>query len=321
MTALRLDAARLHMGSRRRLRGHQASQRIGRWHCRWLLSTLALSACFGSAVAAFAAASRGLAVARTSPKGQPAAALRARSEGHCSGEAPSGGFIEDKLKRERRWTLLTALTVLSGLYQAEPSRAEEEERPQALPRGRSVDTVINSYTEMAGVSGQTNKDVAKYAQLGDGLRAATISKPKSDDGDPSAAKTVQNGDLVTVDLIGYLTGWNGVVFVRTQDKSGYSEKPLTFKVGAGDAIPGLDRGVVGMLKGEKRRLIIPPKLGYPRPCTEEQLGKPGAIPDPRESASGSGEPWEMRNRLLNGVLNNARDDTLVIDVKVVRISK
>lgn len=129
-----------------------------------------------------------------------------------------------------------------------------------------------------------------------------------------------NGDMVTVDLIGYLTGWNGNIFVRTQDKSGYSEKPVTFRVGRGDAIPGLDRGVVGMLKGEKRRLVIPPALGYPRPCSEDQLGKPGAIPDPRESASGSGDPWELRNRLLNGVLNNARDDTLVIDVKINRIA-
>lgn len=68
--------------------------------------------------------------------------------------------------------------------------------------------------------------------------------------------------MVTVDLrpssllllprglrIGYLTGWNGNIFVRTQDKSGFSEKPVTFRVGQGEAIPGLDRGVVGMPKG------------------------------------------------------------------------
>ena len=82
------------------------------------------------------------------------------------------------------------------------------------------------------------------------------------DGDPDGARPVAEGDLVTVDLppgscsrwrqrlrIGYLTGWNGNIFVRTQDKSGFSEKPVTFRVGKGEAIPGLDRGVVGMLKG------------------------------------------------------------------------
>jgi len=192
--------------------------------------------------------------------------------------------------------------------------------PLVTPLPSSAERTLNSYTENAGLQGQNNKDVDKYMQLGDGLRATTLYTPKMVEDDPNAARPVQKGDTITVDMIGYLTGWNGVVFIRTQDRSGYSEKPLTFKVGAGDAIPGLDRGVVGMLKGEKRRLVIPPSLGYPRPCTEEQLGKPGAIPDPRDSADGSGAPWELKNRLLNGVLNNARDDTLVIDVKVSRIS-
>ncbi len=38
--------------------------------------------------------------------------------------------------------------------------------------------------------------------------------------------------------------------------------PLVFTVGQGQVIEGLDRGVVGMRKGGRRQLTIPPNLGY-----------------------------------------------------------
>eukprot|EP00913_Durusdinium_trenchii_P033001 g30894.t1 len=104
--------------------------------------------------------------------------------------------------RRRFWL---AIPLLSA-----PAWAEERMRSF-----KKVDSVINSYTENAGVAGQNNQQVAAYADLGEGLKAATIYKPKADTNE--AARTVQNGDVVTVDLIGYLTGWNGNIFVRTQD--------------------------------------------------------------------------------------------------------
>lgn len=190
---------------------------------------------------------------------------------------------------------------------------------RAEQRPRFSERPSYSQQESAGLAAQSNRDVAKYSDFGDGIRVTRLDVPKNLEGD--AVRQVKAGDRISCDMIGYLSGWNGVVFLRTQDKSGFSEKPVTFTVGAGQAIPGLDRGVVGMVKGEKRRIVIPPGLGYPRPTREEDLGKPGFIPDPRDSAIGSGEPWELRNRLLNGVVNNSsRDDTLVIDVKVTRIS-
>eukprot|EP00434_Breviolum_minutum_P005681 symbB.v1.2.005004.t1/scaffold288.1/size478366/34 len=143
----------------------------------------------------------------------------------------------------RRWW--AGAFSLSWLAQSAPSGAEES----AVRSYKKMDSVINSYTENAGVAGQNNKQVAAYADLGEGLKAATIYKPKFEEGDPEGGRKVANGDLITVDLIGYLTGWNGNIFVRTQDKSGYSEKPLTFRVGNGDAIPGLDRGVDFMRSG------------------------------------------------------------------------
>lgn len=214
------------------------------------------------------------------------------------------------LPNHRRWTCLAAALLAAPLLLSVRAQA------------KVVDTVSYSRVESAGLKGQSNKDVAKYADFGDGLRVEFLDKPKYGKDDTDALREVQSGDTVTVDLIGYLAGWNGVVFVRTQDKSGYSENPITFKVGGQEAIPGLDRGVVGMVKGEKRRMVVPANLGYPRPLKDEDLGKPGAIPNPLASSSGSGAPWELRNRLLNGVINNSsRDDTLVLDVKLLRIAK
>ena len=45
-------------------------------------------------------------------------------------------------------------------------------------------------------------------------------------------------------------------------QSSWTSQPFTFKLGAGQVIPGWDKGVVGMKVGGRRELIIPPSLGY-----------------------------------------------------------
>lgn len=40
------------------------------------------------------------------------------------------------------------------------------------------------------------------------------------------------------------------------------EEALTLTLGRGQVIKGLDQGLIGMCEGEKRKIVIPPHLGY-----------------------------------------------------------
>ena len=58
----------------------------------------------------------------------------------------------------------------------------------------------------------------------------------------------------------HYTGWlkDGTKFDSSVDRG----QPFSFRLGAGQVIKGWDEGVVGMNIGSKRKLTIPPHLGY-----------------------------------------------------------
>lgn len=69
-------------------------------------------------------------------------------------------------------------------------------------------------------------------------------------------KATGRGETVFV----HYTGWleDGTKFDSSHDRG----EPLEFSLGAGLVIPGWDEGIIGMRAGGRRKLTVPPELGY-----------------------------------------------------------
>jgi peptidylprolyl isomerase len=89
----------------------------------------------------------------------------------------------------------------------------------------------------------------KEIPLGNGLKYIEIAE--------GTGPTPQQGQKVTVKYTGSLT--NGTVFDSSEKPGG---RPFEFVLGSPGAIKGFQEGIATMKLGGKRKLIIPPKLGY-----------------------------------------------------------
>jgi FKBP-type peptidyl-prolyl cis-trans isomerase FkpA len=108
----------------------------------------------------------------------------------------------------------------------------------------------------AGFSPALGVDTAAMTKTPSGLRYQVLAE-----GEGREAKA---GNTVAV----HYTGWlpNGEKFDGSRERN----QPFGFTLGAGQVIAGWDEGVAGMKIGGKRKLVIPPDLGY---------GTAGAPPD------------------------------------------
>lgn len=120
----------------------------------------------------------------------------------------------------------------------------------------------------------------------------------------SGDETVKANSEVMIQANGRLLNLNGVVFYNTKNNNpdGFGAIPLKINLGTGQAIPGLESGIIGMRKGGIRRIIIPADLAYSK--------YPDLEPKPMNAND---------QRALDSVVKNPRRDaTILFDVSMER---
>ena len=83
-----------------------------------------------------------------------------------------------------------------------------------------------------------------------GLKIEVLEVPEACD------KKAANGQILSMHYTGTLE--DGTKFDSSVDRN----EPFKFQIGVGQVIRGWEEGVLGMCVGEKRKLIVPPELGY-----------------------------------------------------------
>lgn len=125
---------------------------------------------------------------------------------------------------------------------------------------------LRRWRVVASQDTRIQKRNAKDTAMPTGVEVTTNSGLRFIDSVIGAGESPKPGQMVTVHYTGTLE--NGTKFDSSVDRN----EPLTFPIGVGRVIKGWDEGVMTMRIGGKRKLIIPPQLGY------GARGKGGVIP-------------------------------------------
>jgi len=128
----------------------------------------------------------------------------------------------------------------------------------------SLTSIGCSQATQPNTGASNSQDAVKTGD--DSNRVTTPSGLQYQDIQVGTGGSPRPGQTVVVHYTGWLT--NGTKFDSSVDRG----KPFEFVIGQGQVIKGWDEGVMSMKVGGKRKLMIPPHLGY------GQRGMPPVIP-------------------------------------------
>lgn len=122
--------------------------------------------------------------------------------------------------------------------------------------GCSFGITSENNTNSSGATANTTDSVAKVTpgQIGSGTLVSLNYTLRGD---------TQDGKIIETTL-------QDVAMANNLYKTGAQYQPFQVMIGSNGVIPGFEQGLIGMKKGEKKTIMVPPELGYgTEPVTRE----------------------------------------------------
>jgi FKBP-type peptidyl-prolyl cis-trans isomerase FkpA len=142
---------------------------------------------------------------------------------------------------QARSVVCTSAIALTALALAACSKTE---KPEAAPASTTAPTETPAAAAAAPATGTESMSLQKIELT------------------PGNGAEIKSGQTALVHYTGWLFDAATPENKGKQFDSSVGGEPFEFPLGAGAVIRGWDEGVVGLKPGGKRRLVIPPDMGY-----------------------------------------------------------
>jgi len=122
-------------------------------------------------------------------------------------------------------------------------------------------------------------------------------------------QTVLPGDTIAISYVGFLT--DGTVFSRTNEG-----EPVSFVVGSGKMIRGVEEAVVGMKLNERKRISIPKADAYGERRQElvRQFARSQFPVDVDPKPGMIIRLHDEQGKAIAGIIVDVKDDTVLVDL-------
>lgn len=223
------------------------------------------------------------------------------SQGSSSRCTATGSTSSSRVGATSRAAATTAAAAHSGAQEVATASADSALRRQllqsaaavavaaVLPLAASAAPAAGDWTA-PGLAAPEDKSLPKFFKTANGVRVQELVV--------GSGPEVRKGDAVLVDYV--LRRANGYFIYGTIEGVSFQPKdvpvgPIRLQLGSGELIEGLETALVGMKQGGKRRVLVPPEVGYVSSVLQPQMP---TFATKRQLANHSSEPLLFEVELL-----------------------